>query len=256
MGDARSPRCRSALAANSASFVTPEGVSIAVTEHLFAALWAAGIDHALIEVNRGELPNHDGSAITLYEEIAAAGRAELGERLLLQGNAPIRVEAPDGAYIELAPHSGARAAGPPSLHINYTFSHPQLGEQRLGLDVTRESAPRDILPARTFATVEEAEALIALGLLHNTHTDDAILMMPVAGGHDAGTAAARSPSPHNYAPSTPLRFGDEFARHKVLDLLGDIYGTGIELTQHHRCAQRAQPNRARWKRRRSVPTQP
>lgn len=212
---------------NCTTFVNPDGIGVSVTEHLFAALWAAGIDHALIELTRPELPNHDGSAITLYEELLPGGRSELGERRALALADPLRVEAADGAYIEVqgAGRAALRANGgqgqPPSqgLHISYTFSHPQLGEQHLALDVTRESALRDILPARTFATVEEAEALIAAGLLCNRHTEDAVLLSPP---HSAA-------GDQTYRPSTPLRFADEFARHKVLDLLGDVYCTGVEI---------------------------
>lgn len=217
---------------NCTTFVNQDGVVVSVTEHLFAALWAAGIDHALIELTRAELPNHDGSAITLYEELLPGGRSEMGERRALALAEPLRVEARDGAYIELAPNAavptdpGPRTPASGLLRISYTFSHPQLGDQHLELDVTRESAVRDILPARTFATVEEAEALIAAGLLHNRHTEDAILLSPP---HSAsGTVETAAPA-HAYVPSTPLRFAEEFARHKVLDLLGDVFCAGAEL---------------------------
>lgn len=214
---------------NCTGFSSPEGAAVAVTEHLFAALWAAGIDHALIELSHPELPNHDGSAITLYEAIAPAGRSELGLRPALQLATPLRVESAAGAFIELAGSPVGEDQGEPvseaPLQISYTFSHPQLGEQRLEIGITRESAVREILPARSFATLEEASALVAAGLLRNRHTEDALLLTPAQ-----PSASADGALPGSYVPSTPLRFGDEFARHKLLDLLGDLYCTGIELS--------------------------
>lgn len=172
-----------------------DGAQVAVTEHLLAALWAAGIDTAHIVVEGPEVPNVDGSALPLYEALQNGGRVEYGLRPGRTPEAPVRVEE-GGAYIEFEPWG--------ELLFDYSFSHPELGEQRYVAKLTREDAVSEILPARSFITQREAQAAIAAGVLGNTHEEDALLI-------------------RDGAPAQPLRFADEYARHKVLDLLGDLY---------------------------------
>jgi UDP-3-O-[3-hydroxymyristoyl] N-acetylglucosamine deacetylase len=172
-----------------------DGAYARATEHLLAALWAAGIDTLHIVVDGPELPNMDGSALPQYEAILGGGRVEHGPRPRRTPDSPVQVE--DGeASLRYEPWA--------ELFIGYTFSHPELGEQRLRADLTRESAVREILPARSFITAREAQAALAAGVLHNTHAEDALLIV-------------------DGVPTQPLRFPDEYARHKVLDLLGDLY---------------------------------
>jgi UDP-3-O-acyl N-acetylglucosamine deacetylase len=171
------------------------GAKIAVTEHLLAALWAAGLDTLHIVVEGPEVPNIDGSALPLYEALQSGGRVEYGLRPGRTPAGPIRVEE-GGAYIEFEPWG--------ELSIDYSFNHPELGEQRYVAQLTREGALREILPARSFITEREAQAAIAAGVLGNTHEEDALLI-------------------RDGVPAQPLRFADEYARHKVLDLLGDLY---------------------------------
>lgn len=172
-----------------------DDAQIAVTEHLLAALWAAGIDTVHIVVEGPELPNVDGSSLPLYEAVMEGGRVEYALRASRAPGKLVRVE--DGnSFIEFDPWG--------DLVIDYSFSHPELGEQRFQSCVTRESAEREILPARSFITQREAEAAIAAGVLRNTHESDALLIRD-------GVA------------EQPLRFPNEYARHKVLDLLGDLY---------------------------------
>lgn len=182
-----------------------DGAQVIAVEHMLAALWAAGIDTLRIVIDGPEMPNHEGSALPLYEVIAWAGKRELGERPALTTAEPIRVEDERGSYIELLPGHG--------LAVDYHFSHPVLGDQRLSLSLTREEAVREVLPARSFATVEEALALASAGLLRNTHEEDALLI-------------------REGLPTQPLRFRDEYARHKVLDLLGDLYLVPYEVSGH------------------------
>jgi len=187
--------------------LSADGAQVVSVEHMLAALWAAGIDTLRIEVAGPEMPNRDGSALPLYEVIAWTGKRELGERPALALAEPGKAGVGDerGSYIELAPGKG--------LTVDYHFSHPVLGDQRLSLSLTREDAVREVLPARSFATVEEALALASAGLLRNTHEEDALLIRD-------GVA------------TQPLRFRDEYARHKILDLLGDLYLAPYELTGH------------------------
>jgi UDP-3-O-acyl-N-acetylglucosamine deacetylase len=90
------------------------------------------------------------------------------------------------------------------LRVHYLFEHPELGSQDYACAVNREDAVLDILPARTFATNNELAQAQSAGLLTNTDENAALL---VSDG----------------VPNSQLRFENEFARHKVLDLMGDLY---------------------------------
>jgi UDP-3-O-acyl-N-acetylglucosamine deacetylase len=182
--------------------------TVVVIEHILAALWAAGIDHAEIQMQGIEVPNQDGSARPIYDLIAAAGATELGERPQLELPGPIRVEGGDGSYIEFSP--GA------DLHVDYFFGHPELGEESYSAQIDRAMAVDELLPARTFITVSEVQVLRNAGLLRNEHAEDALLLRPDGEGGYTGNSA--------------LRFENEFARHKVLDLLGDLYIVPAELS--------------------------
>ncbi len=171
-------------------------VSVAVTEHLQAALWAAGIDSVEIHVDGPEIPNHDGGAASLYELLSAVPLVSL-ERLRPQLTIAEGVEVRDGdSYIRVDPAK--------ELSIRYSFAHPELGEQEYAARIDRSMAVRELLPARTFITEREAQLARQAGFLKNDHEEDALVLRD---GH----------------PSKPFLYPDEFARHKVLDLFGDLY---------------------------------
>lgn len=188
-----SPNC-SVLAVNSARVVQ--------TEHLLCALWAAGIDTAEIEVSGPETPNQDGSALPLYEALLDGGREELGERPGLGLTKGIKVELERQASLEILPADG--------LYVAYSFMHRELGRQDLVTEITRLWAVEHLLPARTFIT--EHEALVARGKGFLMHEDESVALVIREDG-----------------PNAELRFADEYARHKVLDLLGDLYAVPAEL---------------------------
>lgn len=177
-----------------------DGARVAVTEHLLAALWAAGIDTLHIAIDGPEVPNLDGSALPLYQAVLEGGRVEYALRPMRAPEQSVLVA--DGiASILFEPWAES--------HIDYSFSHPELGEQRYSARLDRESAAAEILPARSFITELEAQQALAAGVLQNTHAKDALLI--VSG-----------------VPAQPLRFADEYARHKVLDLIGDLYALPFE----------------------------
>lgn len=174
--------------------ITQDGASIAVTEHLQAALWAAGIDSAEIHVEGPEIPNRDGSAINFYQAIISAGREELDfTRPVLEIASRLQVR-DDNAMITLEPADNSS--------IRYEFSHPELGEQQFEWTIDRTAAAAELLPARTFITMKEVELARQAGFLQNENAGDALLI-------------------EDGKPNSPLRFANEFARHKVLDLIGD-----------------------------------
>ena len=176
---------------------------IAVTEHILAALWAAGIDQTEIEVTGPELPNQDGSAKPMYDALMDGGRETFGPRELLPLEKGFAVKRGNQASLEILP--GAE------LCIAYGFIHRELGRQDFVAEADREWAAQNILPARTFITEHEALAARGAGILRNTDETAALLI-------------------RDGQPARPLRFDNEYARHKVLDLIGDLYVLPWELT--------------------------
>jgi len=177
-------------------------MSVAVVEHLLAAFWAAGIDTAEIVVSSAELPNIDGSAQPQYEVLRSAGLKQLGERPQLRITETLEKKA-NGAWLRVEPAE--------QVHAHYYFEHDELGTQVLDTSLERKWAAEQILPARSFITEKEAQIALAVGVLHNTNEQDGLVIRD-------GT------------PSQPLRFEDEYARHKVLDLIGDLYVLPFDVT--------------------------
>ncbi|MBI4341544.1 MAG: bifunctional UDP-3-O-[3-hydroxymyristoyl] N-acetylglucosamine deacetylase/3-hydroxyacyl-ACP dehydratase [Candidatus Omnitrophica bacterium] len=186
--------------------LSKDGVVVQTVEHFMAALWGAGIDNAYVEVTGPEVPGLDGSAIQFLEQFRAAGTTaqELPRRYVILRE-PIHVE--DGeASITLVPDRTLRV----SYLLNYP--HPLLKSQMVtfaqdGADLFAQT----IAPARTFCLKEEAEALRAAGFGKGANFDNTLVL------DERGVM------------NNTLRFEDECARHKVLDLLGDLYLLGAHL---------------------------
>jgi UDP-3-O-[3-hydroxymyristoyl] N-acetylglucosamine deacetylase len=184
--------------------------SVATVEHLLAALYGLGIDNVRVSLDGPELPVMDGSAASFVYLIRSAGiRVQREPRAVLRVLAPIEVDEGD-RRIRIEP---AR-----SLRVSYAvdFAHPAIGRQELKLD--RLDARRfetEIAPARTFGFLQDVRALWSAGLaqggsLHNTVLLDDTRVMNEGG----------------------LRWPDEFVRHKVLDLLGDLALLGVAIEGH------------------------
>jgi UDP-3-O-[3-hydroxymyristoyl] N-acetylglucosamine deacetylase len=179
------------------------GQAAMVSEHLLAACWACGIDHARLILDTPEVPNQDGSAYPFYSALVKAGRVELpAMRQPVPVLGTVRVEDEHGSYLEFTPGD--------ELWVDYTFAHPELGEQHLSRRLERGDAVRDLLRARSFITEREALAAVNAGIVKHTDVDMALLI--------------RDGKPHRR-----LRYKDEYARHKVLDMLGDLYLLPYEL---------------------------
>ncbi len=185
------------------SVLGKDGAHVVVVEHLLAAMWCAGIDSAVIEASGPEMPNHDGSALWQYQEIVAAGKTEGAERPAIKYAEPVCVDHGEYTFVICTPG--------PVLEVNYVFAHEELGSQGFCAELTREYAAEQILPARTFITETEATQARSAGILQNDNEHDALVI-------------------RNGVPNQELRFENEFARHKVLDMLGDLYVLQGELT--------------------------
>lgn len=203
-GGTQRPGVPSAIAASPAP---ASGPRVATVEHLLAALYGLGIHNARIEVEGGEVPALDGSAAPFVARLRRAGirplaaaRRELeaiARFEVVEGDRSIRIEPGDGLSIE----------------YGIDFAHPAIGRQRIVLrDLDADRFERELAGARTFGFVDEVERLRAEGLalggdLTNT------LVLGEAGLLNEG----------------PLRWPDEFVRHKVVDLLGDLALLGCAL---------------------------
>jgi len=176
------------------------GVAVSTIEHLMAALYGLGVDNVLIDLDGPEVPAMDGSANAFVAAIEDAGVMRLpAPRRVLKVLEPVRVS--DGAaWAELAP---TRRFGL-DLDVEIAFAGA-LGRQRLVLALTPEAFARELAPARSFGFVRDAERLWREGLALGANLDNCVVL-----------DGDRVLNPRG------LRFFDEYARHKMLDVIGDL----------------------------------
>ena len=190
-----------------ATTLSRDGISIGTVEHLLSAAAGEGLDNCRIEIAGPEVPILDGSALPFVRLFHAAG--------FERQDAPVR---PASLDRELAIERGDRSIryspDGDGLTITYDidFPHPYVGRQTLTWTVRPEEYAARIAPARTFGFVKDVEQLRARGLARGGSLQNAVVL------DDGGIL------------SGPLRFRDEFVRHKILDLLGDLALLGRPLT--------------------------
>ncbi len=181
---------------------------IQTVEHLMAALHGLLIDNILVEVNGEELPALDGSAKVYADEILKAGFEEQdAPREYMNITMPMHFQEGD-IYIAVLPAA--------DFSISYTLSykHPDLSDQFFSLKVTPESFLNDLAPARTFCLKQEAEQLQKMGY--------------GKGADVSNTLVFEKDKPIQ----NTLRFSNEACRHKIMDLLGDLYLSGQFFKAH------------------------
>jgi UDP-3-O-[3-hydroxymyristoyl] N-acetylglucosamine deacetylase len=184
---------------------------IGTVEHLMAAILAAGIDDVLVEVDAPELPVFDGSAAPFLFLIESAGVTEHGGlRERLEILRPVRVEQ-NGAFAELRPHNEGGAGFDISLSIE--FAAQAIGAQAYHFHLSTEGFAGEIAAARTFTQLGEIEALRKAGLAQGGSLANAIVV-----------DGAKVMNPEG------LRFDDEFVRHKLLDVIGDLALAGAPIS--------------------------
>jgi UDP-3-O-acyl N-acetylglucosamine deacetylase len=188
-----------------ATTLCKDGLSVRTVEHLLATLHAYGVTNALVKVD-GEVPILDGSAAELCEMIESAGVVDQPATVsVIEVDRPIRIESGHDCHIEIEPAA--------ELRITYELEYPPpIGEQVYSFTLSSPRAFREsIAPARTFGFVDEIRALEAAGLGQGGQLGNVILI------GEQGIV------------NTTLRFPEELARHKILDLLGDTYLLGRPL---------------------------
>lgn len=181
-----------------------QGVLISTTEHLLSALTGLSIDNVIIEIDNLELPILDGSALPYVEAIQQIGlKPQRRRREYLRVLKPIEIRDGD-KFLGVYPGDG--------YSISYAIDFPApIGVQQLSIDLADGSYGEAIAPARTFGFREDEQRLRDMGLIRGVSDCNAII---VAGGKVANGA---------------LRFPDEFVRHKVLDLIGDLALAGHQI---------------------------
>ncbi len=192
--------------------VIGEGAArVGTIEHLMAAIAACGIDDLLIEVDAAELPVLDGSASPFLFLLKSAGTIEQGgRRETLEILRMVRAEH-NGAFAELRPHNPGGSGFELSLAIE--FPAAAIGAQAYSLHLTEESFTREIAAARTFTMAGEIEALRKAGLAKGGSLANAIVV-------DGDKVL----NPEG------LRWADEFVRHKLLDVVGDLALAGAAIS--------------------------
>ena len=182
-----------------ATTLMSRGVWISTVEHLLSALYALGVDNAIIELDNFEVPILDGSALPYTEAIQQQGVVRLQTpRTYIRIEKPFVVEE-GGKSIAIYPSDSL------SLEYEIGFQHPLIGHQKLQVEITPENYRTLIAPARTFGFYHEVEALQAAGLVRGGTLENAIVLTETG-----------------MLNETSLRYPDEFVRHKILDLLGDF----------------------------------
>jgi UDP-3-O-acyl N-acetylglucosamine deacetylase len=188
-----------------ATTLSAEGESIKTVEHLLSALHAYGVGNLLIKVH-GEIPVLDGSALEFCKILDEVGIAEQDE--------PQREVVIDRRYEVRGAGEKVLAIEPADrFSVSYLLRYPPpIGEQSYELIfTTAEAYKRDIAPARTFGFMKDLKMLNELGLGSGGRLDNFILV-----GEDE-------------VVNTELRFPDEFVRHKILDIIGDLYLLGYPI---------------------------
>ena len=189
--------------------LTREAVSVETVEHLLSALTALAIDNAIVELNSPEVPIMDGSAAPFVHLILN----EAGVKKLPAARRYLKVLRP----ISLAQGDKRIALYPAEqLKVTYSisFDHPLLRHQSRTMKITEESFVEDIAPARTFGFLKEVEMLRQRGLALGGSLDNAIVLGETGVLNNA------------------LRFDDEFVRHKILDVIGDLSLVGHPVVGH------------------------
>lgn len=227
MGGEVAASCQHVAQTAHATTLEYEGVHAGTTEHLLAALWALGVTHCRVELDGPEVPILDGSALPWCDLLHEAGLKPVeGEQPVFGLREPVWAEL-EGAQVLGLPHDALRVSA--AVDFDYEWA----GAQAVDIEVTAESFARELAPARTFAKSEWIEPLRERSLIRGGSIENAVVLEP--GG-----------------PSTPWRLDGELARHKALDLLGDIallFGLNGGVLRAHLIGVRAgHPSHLAWMR--------
>lgn len=179
--------------------------AVQTIEHFLAALWGAGVDNLLVEISGPELPAMDGSAKVFLEELRKADIVEQNaDRRQINIVETVKVEN-SGRSLTIFPAE--------RLEVSYCIDYdiPYIQEETFTIELDRDKFAAEIAPARTFCLKNEAEKLLRAGIGKGATPDNTLII------DDDGPM------------ETKPRFSNEPVRHKVLDLIGDLYMLGVPI---------------------------
>jgi UDP-3-O-[3-hydroxymyristoyl] N-acetylglucosamine deacetylase len=180
-------------------------IKVFTVEHLMSALAGLGIDNAVIDITGGEVPILDGSAGSFVYLLQSAGIVEqAAPKRFLRILQPVEIRAGD-KWVRLEPHHGFKV----SFEIEFGQAAIDATGQRIEIDFAFTSYVKEIARARTFVMADEVEILRTHGLALGGSLDNAIVV-----------------DDHRVLNREGLRYSDEFAKHKALDAIGDLYLIG------------------------------
>ena len=179
-------------------------VQVHTMEHVLASVAGLGIDNLRIEISSMEVPEgHDGSAAPIARALMDAGLVDQDRPVRHVKIAKAVTWSENGVALSAVPYQGLR------ISFTIEYDHPMIGTQSLTLEIDRDTFLKEIAPARTFVLERDLESLRHAGWIKGGKLENAVVV-----GKD------RILNPE------PLRFPDEFVRHKILDLLGDLFLLG------------------------------
>lgn len=181
-------------------------LEVQTIEHIMAALSGLSIDNIIIESDRAEAPGLDGSAKLFMEALKGAGIEEQkAPKRIFEVKEPVWCAGDNGAFLAAFPDD--------NFNISYTLSYERasLGTQFFSSRIDEKVFAKEIAPARTFCLEEEAAELLRRGFGKGANYENTLVM-----GRDGPVKSV-------------LRFSDEPVRHKVLDLIGDLYLMGMAI---------------------------
>ncbi|MBA5248869.1 MAG: UDP-3-O-acyl-N-acetylglucosamine deacetylase [Gammaproteobacteria bacterium] len=192
--------------------IEDKGVKISTVEHLMSAFSALGIDNVLVELDSFEVPIMDGSSAPFVFLVQSAGIEEQDEAkkfFVIKGT--VRVENND-SWAQVEPYEGFKV----SLEIDFKHKKVQESGQKLSIDFAQKSYLKEISRARTFGYVKDMETLKKQDLALGASMDNAIAL-----------------SDDDVLNEDGMRYENEFVKHKILDIVGDLYLLGGSLIGHY-----------------------
>ena len=190
----------------------PGGPKVQTIEHLMSACCGLGLDNLYIDIDADEVPILDGSSASFVFLLQSAGiELQKAPKKFIRVKKTVEVREGEGArlmWARLAPHHGY------TLSFQIEFNHPALDAtgQQVSFDMGSGSYARDIARARTFGFTRDVEAMRSRGLTLGGSMDNAIVI-----------------DDYRVLNADGLRYDDEFAKHKILDAIGDLYVAGHPL---------------------------
>ena len=186
-----------------------DGAKVHTVEHVLAAVTALGIDNLVIEIDANEPPVEDGSALPFFLRLKEAGTVSFDrDRRVFSLNRPFHYNEGDVQFT-LVPSDRFQ------ITFSIDFDHPLVGHQYASFEITPEIFERELAPARTFGFLHEVEKLKEAGLIRGGSLENAIVI-----------------GDGEILNEERLRFPNEFVRHKILDLIGDLSLFGREIRAH------------------------